>query len=186
MSSLRGMDSLSVAFTLLSFCMAGVQEGALWQAHSVVSSLAKAFPSQPSKRCSRSRGFRGLSATASLCRLSSSIEICICHSHQGRPISATLTRVDALPVHIRFMQGPCQRWLKGMPHLHVEHKALQGETQDGRDAVQPDLARGIHLALAEGAVVFVLALQVLCAQQPGLHKRAHCLRRVAGRLGAVC
>lgn len=36
--------------------------------------------------------------------------------------------------------------------------------------MQPDLARGIHLALAEAAVVLVVALQVLRAEQPGLQQ----------------
>lgn len=54
-------------------------------------------------------------------------------------------------------------------HLHVKDKALQGEAKDGRDGVKPDLARGNHFALAEGAVVPVVTLQVLRAQQPCLH-----------------
>ena len=61
-----------------------------------------------------------------------------------------------------------------MSHLHVEHKALQREAQNWWDGVQPDLARGINLALAEGAVIFVVALQMLCTQQPCLQSHRHC------------
>ena len=54
-------------------------------------------------------------------------------------------------------------------HLHVKDKTLQGEAEDGRDGVEPDLAQGVHLALAVGAMVPVVAFQMLRAKQPCLH-----------------
>ena len=62
-----------------------------------------------------------------------------------------------------------KRGMAAAAHLHVKDKALQGEAEDGRDGVEPDLARGVHLALTVGTMVPVVTFQVLCAQQSCLH-----------------
>ena len=70
----------------------------------------------------------------------------------------------------------CHEWheAKGLvSRLHVEDEALQGEAEDGGDGVEPDLAIGVYLGLAEGAVVLVVAFQMLRAQQPRLQPQQH-------------
>ena len=61
--------------------------------------------------------------------------------------------------------------------LQVEDEALQGEAEVGRHGAQAQLARGVHLGLAERAHVLVVALQPLLAQQRRL--RSCCLSLVS-------
>lgn len=77
------------------------------------------------------------------------------------PSMHTVIKVQQQCMHLIIRMTSAQE--QGRARLHVEHKALQGEAKDRRDAVQPDLACSVHLALAEGTVVLVIALQVLSA-----------------------